>query len=301
MKKIQYKGASAYKLFVFAQVARFSSVSKAAEVLAMTQPAVTNVIRQLEQHFQTKLFELVAKQLRLTIAGSNLLHCWTELDISYRNLYAAMAADDQHNVGCLSIAMVSSAKYFMPRLMAQFKQQYPLVELQCKTMHRSRLIAAVCNYEVELGVLTDAPVNENTQSICLATNELVFIAHPQHPLAACNKVSVTQLRSENFIVREQEALISQRLFGLCASAKLQPNVVLTLDSTEAIKQAVAANCGIALVPAISIARECQYGDLVRLAVTRIQLSSQWTLLYAKPYARNHLLQSFMQYVAQHFK
>ncbi len=278
MAKINTRLISERKLYVFAEVVRQGSITNAANKLCMTQPAVSTIIKQLEDHFAIKLFNIVGKKIQLTPAAKVLYEQSFLVQQALDNLHQQIDRYKKGLVGDIRIIMVSSAKYFIPRAINTFLLDFPEVKFHCDIKRRENIISGIKNNDYEIGVLTDAPYNQHIARTHLGKNRLIFIAHPKNLLVKKKKITINDLAKQIFIAREQNAVISQYLFKLFDEHKMVPNILFEIDSTEAIKQAVISNLGIALVPEISVINEIKHGILKELATKNLLLENQWFLL-----------------------
>jgi DNA-binding transcriptional LysR family regulator len=296
MAKIQMKLAQEQKLYVFSEVVKCGSITEAANVLCMTQPAVSTIIRQLEEHFGIKLIEKNGKKIYLTPAAKMLNEEWNKLHIAIDNLHYEMNQLSNGVCGKIRIAIVSSAKYFVPQVMCNYMHQYPNVKFECDIKHRENILPSLEKGIYDLAILTN-PISYTTLSkFYLGNNKLIFIAEPNHSLFKRKKVSLQQLANENFVIREQSALITQMLFDLFQSQQLSIKILLEIDSTEAIRQAVISGLAIALVPEICVALEIKHNIVRKLPVNDINLQNSWYIVCNKNFENINLIKNFIEYL-----
>jgi LysR family transcriptional regulator, low CO2-responsive transcriptional regulator len=283
---------SSQKLYIFSQVVKFKSITAAANHLHMTQPAISNIIKQLEKHFACSLVEIVGKRLQLTPAGKTLYQEWQNIHADYELLYQHMESLKKGLSGRIHIAMVSTGKYFIPSMIANFLKQFPHVDFACDILPREKIIDALAEQKCNIGILTDAAIDDRFDTFALGDNPLVFIAHPEHPLAKQTELTFNDLCSASFIIREPTAVIGKYLLNLFQSHGAKPQCLFEIYSTEAIKQSVMQNLGIALVPNMSIVREVAHGDLCILNLKKIKLVNQWHMLVRRQRYQSQLIKNF---------
>ena len=300
MAKIDSSIVSCQKLYIFNQVALRGSITAAAEALCLTQPAVTNTVRQLESHFGMALVRRVGKKLALTPAGQQVVAHWEHFKRAYINLEYDMSRLKSGVAGKIALTMVSSAKYFVPQLMVKFLDQFPQAEFSCITRHRNFITRDILVGNVDIGLMTDPPGHTKVCSVKLGANPLVFIAHPAHPIAHALSLTPDDLARHAFITRESEALITQVLHRFFAQHCITPTLRLCLDSTEAIKQSVLSNLGVALVPKISVMRELEHGDVIKVDVKAKLLENYWYVVFRIEDKSNLLLQNFIKCLQKNF-
>ena len=255
------------RLQVFQTVARLLSFTKAAEELHMTQPAVTFQVRQLEEQYNTRLFDRTHNRISLTEAGRkvyesaiHIFELYAEMDNAVRELTG--------DVGGVLILGASStiAEYMLPVLLGDFKKEYPDVSIRLKVSNSDGIVSQVENNSIDLGVV-EAPVNNKNLVVeeC-RTDELVLIVPPGHELAKRENISPKELINYPFICREEGSgtrevmLESMSADGGGSAADL--NVVMELGSLEAIKGAVEAGMGISVISNATIIKELKLGTLV---------------------------------------
>ncbi|VAX07035.1 Transcriptional regulator, LysR family [hydrothermal vent metagenome] len=255
------------RLQVFQTVARLLSFTKAAEELHMTQPAVTFQVRQLEEQYNTRLFDRTHNRISLTEAGRkvyesaiHIFELYAEMDNAVRELTG--------DVGGVLILGASStiAEYMLPVLLGDFKKEYPDVSIRLKVSNSDGIVSQVENNTIDMGVV-EAPVNNKNLVVEVCrTDELVLIVPPDHELANRKTVSPKELVNYPFICREEGSgtrevmLESMSADGGGSAGDL--NVVMELGSLEAIKGAVEAGMGISVLSSATIVKELKLETLV---------------------------------------
>ncbi len=256
------------RLQVFQTVARLLSFTKAAEELHMTQPAVTFQVRQLEEQYNTRLFDRTHNRISLTDAGRkvyesaiHIFELYAEMDNAVRELTG--------DVGGVLILGASStiAEYMLPVLLGDFKKKYPEVSIRLKVSNSDGIVSQVENNTIDLGVV-EAPVNNKNLVVeqC-RTDELVLIVPPGHELAMRDKVSPKELIDYPFICREEgsgtrEVMLDSMSADGGSAGDL--NIVMELGSLEAIKGAVEAGMGISVLSSATVVKELKLGTLIAI-------------------------------------
>jgi len=256
------------RLQVFHTVARLLSFTKAAETLHMTQPAVTFQVRQLEEHFNTRLFDRTHNRISLTDAGR---HVFDYADRIFK-LYAEMESSVREITGevrgTLTIgASTSIAEYMLPPLLGDFKERFPEVVIHLKVSNTEGIVAMVENNAIDLGVV-EAPVsNKNLVVETCKIDRLVAIVPPAHPLAGRERVDFATLLEYPFICREEGSGTREVIADyLCRQnqCNLALKVAMELGSPEAVKGAVEASRGVSVVSRTTIQKELRLGTLVAI-------------------------------------
>jgi DNA-binding transcriptional LysR family regulator len=254
------------RLQVFQTVARLLSFTKAAEELHMTQPAVTFQVRQLEEQFNTRLFDRTHNRISLTEAGKRVHECaerifelYAEMDNSVRELTGDIS-------GVLILgASTTIAEYMLPALLGDFKAKYPDITIRLKVANTDGIVSQVENNAIDLGVV-EAPVNNKNLVVeqC-RTDHLVLIVPPAHELANEDMVPIQRVADYPFICREEGSGTREVMIESMHDAGVSPadlNIAMELGSLEAIKGAVEAGMGVSILSNATIQKELKLGTLV---------------------------------------
>jgi len=247
------------RLQVFHTVARLLSFTKAAQVLHMTQPAVTFQVRQLEEHFNTRLFDRTHNCVTLTDAGSSVLgyaerifEIYAELEAGIKDITGEMG--DTLTLG----ASTTVAEYMLPALLGRFKTEFPDISLSLKVSNTEAVVAMVENNAIDLAFV-EAPVSPKHLIVetCLM-DQLVAVMNPGHPLASLDRVTAEHLQQYPFICREEGSGTREVIIEYLLQNGGSPdclNVSLELGSPESIKGAVEAGMGISVLSKSTISKE----------------------------------------------
>ena len=264
---------------IFEAVARTLSYTRAAEELHLTQPAVFTQIKQLEDSIGLPLLERIGKHLHLTDAGRETLAACRDILGGLERL--EMRLDDLQGLkrGRLRVAMVTTAKYLVPRLLGEFCVQYPGIEASLIVTNREKLLARIANNEDDLAILGAPPEGIDVVATPIADTPLVVIARKDHALASCQRIPLARIAEEPFIVRETGSgtrLAAERFF---AEHQLTLKVRMELGSNEAIKQAIAGGLGVSVLSQHTLALDGEGGLLQPLDVAGFPLRRKWYVAY----------------------
>jgi len=257
------------RLKVFHTVARLLNFTKAADALHMTQPAVTFQIRQLEEHFNTRLFDRTHNRVSLTEAGQRvygfadrIFELYDEMENAIREL-----TGDVSGIVTLG-ASTTIAEYMLPFLLGDFKAQNPDVNIRLKVSNTEGIVSMVENNVIDLGIVEASVNNKNLQVDVCRMDKLVAIMPPAHALANLDSTTPAELVSFPFICREEGSgtreVINDYLHEHVAGEEL--NICLELGSPEAIKGAVEAGMGISIMSLSTVAKELKLGTLRAVAL-----------------------------------
>lgn len=265
---------------VFLTVTRLNSYSKAAEELALTQPAVSAQIRQLEDVVGEPVFDYLGKQLYLTPVGSALQRAGR--DVMQRLIALEMEIAELRGVmqGTLTLAIESSAQHFMPAELAAFCAEHPAVNIALEVVNHSEVLHRLRENFDDLVVMGQVPTDRALTFIPFRDNELMPVAAPAHRYMN-REITLLQLAEEVLLVREAGSGTRKAFESYC----LQQSVVFPrrqqLGSLEAIKQGVRAGLGVAVLPREMCARELANGELVALNVRGLPLRRSWCAVYPR--------------------
>lgn len=263
------------QLKVFESVARHLSFSRAAEELHLTQPAVSMQVKQLEEQAGLPLTEMIGKKVFLTEAGEEVARHARRIAQQLREAGEALDALKGVRGGRLSIGVISTAKYFAPRLLAEFRRRQPGVELHLGVYNRETVVRKLAENEIDLAIMGQPPQEFPTVAEAFADHPLVIIAAPDHPLARKKQIDPALLNEETFVIREPGSGTRATMERYFADAGVVPRHCMELISNETLKQAVMAGLGLAFISAHTVSLECEVGRLVRLPVTGTPIIRRW--------------------------
>jgi DNA-binding transcriptional LysR family regulator len=256
------------RLQVFHTVARLLSFTKAAESLHMTQPAVTFQVRQLEEYFNTRLFDRTHNRISLTAAGERVFEYAAQIFDLYAKMDNAVRDMTGEISGVLIIgASTTIAEYMLPVLLGDFKKKYPDVNVHLKVSNSDGIVSMVENNDIDLGVVEAPVMNKNLVVENCRNDRLVVVVHPGHELADRKKVHVKDLMTHAYITREEGSGTREVIEEYLVGTGMKPgdlSVSMELGSPEAIKGAVEAGMGVSIVSEVTIHKELQLGTLVSL-------------------------------------
>ena len=269
------RAATLRQLKSFSFVARHQSFAHAAEELHLTPSAVSLQIKELEQCVGMLLFQRNAKAVSLTRAGELLL-----VDV-HRALQALQHAEDAlarlrgKEAHAVSVGMVSSAKYFLPRLLADFRREHEGLELHLTVGNRDHLAEQLRRGHVDLAVMGTPPLEIEAQAEPFAPQPLGIVAAPGHPLAMARSIPVATMGMHEFVVREAGSGTRAAMERFFLDAHIQPPQGMEMTSNGAIKEAVMAHMGLAFMSLHAARPELQSGRLVVLDVVGLPMQRRW--------------------------
>ena len=267
------------QLETFLAVSEERSFSRAAMRLHRTQPAVSQVIRKLEVAVGETLFDRAARDGSLTAAGV-LLRDYAQRLLALRR-EATSALDELKSLerGHLQLAANEyTCMYLLPAIDA-FRREFPHVGVTVQRMLATRIPEELNLRTFELGVISFRPDPAQIRTIAVYNDSLAFIVSPRHPLARVQRVSIRDLGNENFIAHNVASPLRRKVIEAFQRYRTPLNMGIELPTIEAIKRFVAMGNGVALVPHITVARELETRDLVRVPVDELDVRRVLRLAY----------------------
>ena len=277
----------------FIEVARHKSVSKAAERLFVTQPAVSMQIKQLEDAFGLALIEPMGRNIRLTHAGEAFLTHAISAMGQFKDLEATMAEHVGLSKGRIDLAVVSTAKYFMPMLLVHFGKLFPGIDIQLNIDNRENVLGMMARNEADLVVMGRSPANMDCQATPFATNPLAILSAPDHALARRKQLPFSALADHGFVVREQGSGTRAAMERLFAEHQTNLKVVMEMPSNETIKQAVMAGMGLSFLSLRTVRHELAGGYIALVDIQGLPQQGHWYI--------THLSQKKLSPAAQAFR
>ncbi len=286
-----------HQLKVFRTVARHKSMTKAAEELHMTQPAVSIQIKQLQESLGISLIEVIGRQVYLTEAGRHLQNMHQRINSEIESFYGTISQLKGGLEGTLTISAASTAKYFLPYLLGEFQQRYPEVQISLKVTNRNEVLGHLKNNEYDIAILTQLPDDESIHVAPFLDNPLVICCAPDHPLKNENDIPIQQLKNEPFIYREPGSGTRMVMERYLADNNISVQPTMELGTNEAVKQAIMGGIGISLISKLSLENELKLNKISILDVQNLPIMTQWQVLHKKqknlsPVTKNFL--SFLQ-------
>jgi DNA-binding transcriptional LysR family regulator len=292
------------RLQVFHTVARLLSFTKAAEALHMTQPAVTFQVRQLEEQFNTRLFDRTHNRISLTEAGKRvyeyahrIFDLYSEMDNAIREMTGDVS-------GVLMIgASTTIAEYMLPALLGDFKKKYPDVNVQLKVSNSDGIVHMVENNVIDLGVVESPVMNKNLVVDVCRIDQLVAVVSPQHPLAENESVTLEALLEYPYICREEGSgtreVIADYMHEL-GIHESQIHLSMELGSPESIKGAVEAGMGVSIVSFATVQKELKLGTLVVLTLEP-SLDRPFSFVHQKQKFRHRAMDELLEFARGYCK
>jgi DNA-binding transcriptional LysR family regulator len=284
---------------VFAAVARNLSFTKAARELHLTQPAISQQVKLLEEEVGMPLFELIGRKVHLAPAGVELLRYTEQAMELLRQANESLSAMRGLKRGVLKLGAVSTAKYFAPSLLSTFKPAYPEVTIQFAVGNREEIIQQLAANEIDLVIMGRPPRELETVAEPFAKHPLVLIASPRHPLASKRRIKLAQLATEHFLIREEGSGTRASMERVFRERGVPIQVSMEVTSNETIKQAVMADMGISFISSHTVGLELAAGKLVVLDVVGLPIVRDWYVIHLRDKRLAPIPTAFRTFLLEH--
>jgi DNA-binding transcriptional LysR family regulator len=271
------------------------SVKAAAEILFLTQPTVSMQLKKLSEAIGMPLYEQLGRKLHFTDAGlatvktaRDILNSCEQLDMELSDLRGLKS-------GTLRLAVVTTAKYFIPHLIGPFCKRYPGVDIQFTVGNRQQIVERISQGNDDFYVFSHPPENADIQMIEFLPNNLVAIAAQDHPLADRKRVSLDEICQQDFLIRETGSGTRYAIETFFKEYDKQPNIRMTIESNEAIIHSIMEGLGISILSEHSLAFGEKYG-VRKLNVKELPIQTQWSFVWLSEKRLSPIANVFLSYV-----
>lgn len=284
------------QLAVFEAVARLSSFTKAADELHLAQPTVSAQIKKLADNLQIPLFEQIGKRIYLTPAGEKLYEGCQLLFTALTNIEESLSDLRGLEYGRLRLAVSTTGKYFVPRLLAEFVKLHPAIEISLQIHNRNTLMDRLSRNEDDLYIFSNPPNEFEIVTQPILPNPMVVFAREDHPLAHEKKIAFAQFKNEKFIMREPGSGTRMVAYEAFDQHGIEPRVQMELSTNEAIKQAIIAGLGISILSQYTLGLDNIEPRLSILNVQDFPIEKQWQFVYPVGKQTSSVSRAFMDFV-----
>jgi len=289
------------RLQVFHAVAKHLSFTKAADALFMTQPAVTFQVRQLEEHFNTRLFDRVQGRITLTPAGQLALEYAERILALSVELDTRMKERSGQVAGPLLIgASTTIAEFLLPQVLGEFKARFPAVVPRLFVANSEAVQARIAERTLDLGFIEgESHLPSLVTDVC-CDDELQVVCAPSHPLAKLQTVSPKALTEHAYVSREPGSGTREVIDSYLQKAGVAPDsmqLVMELGSPEALKGVVATGLGFAIMSRATVAKEIRLGQLAKVALSP-RLDRHLSVVYPKERFHSKLVNGFVEFAKE---
>lgn len=283
-----------FQLETFLAVVEEKGFSRAATRLHRTQSAVSQTVSKLEDELGEKLFERSSRDGAITDAGALLLEYAQELLNLRSRARTALKELRELQHGKLSIAANEFTVLYLLRALHEFRRLHPTIHIEVQRVSASDVARAVVNHNVELGMLSFQPEDDQLSSVIVYNDELACVVYPGHPLATSQRTNIRELGAEFFVAHNVISPYREKVLQTFAKHKTALHMPVELPNIEAIKQFVAMGNGVALLPRIAVEAEINRGDLVQIPVKELQMERKLRLVYRRGASLSHAARAFLK-------
>ena len=284
-----------HQLQVFLKVTKTLSITRAAEELFLTQPAVSIQLKNFQDQFEIPLTEVIKKKVYVTDFGKEIaVAAENILNEVYAINYKTLAFKGKLS-GRLKLSVVSTGKYVIPYYLSDFLKLHNEIELEMDVNNKTKVLKALKNNEVDFALVSVLPKEFDIESEVLIENKLHLVGSSVVQDVA-NKNIQSLFSSSSLISRELGSATRIAMEDYISKQKIQPKMKITLTSNEAVKQAVIAGIGVSIMPIIGLKNELDNGSLVLLKAKGLPIISSWRIIWLKEKKMSPVAKSFLEYI-----
>ena len=300
---MRIKNVTLVQLRTFLSLVRNESFTKAGQDLAVSPATVTAQIKQLEDALDATLVFRTTRSVRLTDAGAVLARQATKILHLIEAIPERLGAVENLERGEVSVGIIGTAGYVMPKVLATYQEEHPGIHLDLMMGNRNTIWDAILEGKIDIGIMGTPPEDTNIESAVIGEHQLIFVAHPKHPLSKLEReITARELIRYQLIAREVGSgtrLAMAAYFGALFHQTARTPVVL--DTNEGIKQAVLAGMGISMLSEATCEIELHHGLLKRLTVEGTPIPRQWYAIRVANMERNPAEISLLDFLAKQTK
>ncbi|WP_095198961.1 LysR substrate-binding domain-containing protein [Mesorhizobium carmichaelinearum] len=276
------------QLRAFHQVAISGGFSRAAEALFLTQPAISDQVRKLEEEYDVLLFNRNKKQVTLTHSGQKLLEITHRMFDTEQQALELLTESRALRSGTLRI--VADAAHHLLHILGSFRARYPGVQVSVRAGNTETVISSLYSYDADIGVLGEVPTGRDFEVLKLNSTPIIAFASIGHPLAGKKSLTLKQLAQESLVMRERGSKTRQKLEDLAAASKVELRPVIEAEGREAVREIVASGAGIGFVSAAEFGQDSR---LVPIAIDAPETLMDEALICLRERSGGKLVRAFL--------
>ena len=284
-----------HQLQVFLKVTKTLSITRAAEELFLTQPAVSIQLKNFQDQFEIPLTEVIKKKVYITDFGKEIaVAAENILNEVYAINYKTLAFKGKLS-GRLKLSVVSTGKYVIPYYLSDFLKTHNEIELEMDVTNKTKVIKALKNNEVDFAFVSVLPKDLDIESEILIENKLHLVGNSTVQNVT-KKNFLSLFTTSPLISREVGSATRNAMEDYLSKQNIQPKMKITLTSNEAVKQAVIAGIGVSVMPIIGLKNELDNGSLVLLKANGLPIITNWRLIWLKGKKMSPVAAAFLEYI-----
>ena len=284
-----------HQLQVFLKITQTKSITRAAEELHLTQPAVSIQLKNFQDQFEIPLTEVISRKLYVTDFGKEIaIAAENIINEVYAINYKTQAFKGQLS-GRLKLSVVSTGKYVMPYFLTEFMKNNFEVELEMDVNNKSKVLKSLKNNEVDFALVSILPTDISVESKVVLENKLFLIGNKS--VEVNPKYDLIDYASKfPLIYREQGSATRFSMENFLDKNGIIPNMKIQLTSNEAVKQSVIAGLGLSIMPLIGLKNELEKGDIKIIPIKKLPIVSNWRLIWLKGKKMSPVAKAYFDYV-----
>lgn len=277
------------QLRAFHHVATTGGFSRAAEALHLTQPAISDQVRKLEEEYEVQLFNRIRRQITLTAEGEQLLAVTRRFFDVEREAFELLAEHRALREGNLRI--IADAPHHLMHILGRFRQRYPSIRIFVKSGNTDTVIESLYSYDADIGVLGELPTSQELTVLPLSSSPIIAFAAHDHPAAAHDSLSLSDLAHFPLVFREQGSRTRGKLEQATAAAGITLVPAIEAEGREAVRELVAAGAGIGFVSAAEFGQDARLKPIPLEGATGMTMDEALVCLSTRKEGR--LLRTFL--------
>ena len=297
MSRLHARIGTFRQLEILLAVYQAGSVTEASKALFLTQPTVSMQLKKLAEAIGSPLYDQLGRKLIFTQAGMEVIHTAREVMDNMARLDMKLADMQGLKQGTLRLAVVTTAKYFIPHLLGEFLQIYPGIDVDFKVGNRQQIIDRMASGEDDFYVFSHPPKNQDIQLHEFLPNRLVAIAQEGHPLSQQRNIPLQRFLNETFLMREPGSGTRFAIENHLAQQQAEVSSRMTIESNEAIKHSVMSGLGVSILSAHTLSFGGNAG-LTTLDVEQLPIMTNWYLANLGAKELSVVASAFLEYVLQ---
>jgi DNA-binding transcriptional LysR family regulator len=286
------------QLRLFLALAETGSVSGAARAMHVTQPTASMQLREVAQAVGLPLHEVIARRVHLTEPGIELARTARAMTAEWEAFGQKVDAMKGLTRGRLKVAVVSTAKYFVPRWLGSFCERHPDIEIALEVLNRDGVVSRLRDNRDDLYIMSMPPSDLELEDRVFMANPLVLVAAADHRLARRRRLQLADLRDERFVLREKGSGTRMATDAHFRQARFRPQVRLELGSNEAVREAAAGHLGLAVLSRHALAGDPRSLGLAELPVAGFPIPSRWHVVWPRGKRPSPIAEVFRHHLAQ---
>jgi DNA-binding transcriptional LysR family regulator len=287
-----------HQLQIFLTITRTGSITKASEVLHLSQPAVSIQLKNLQEQFEIPLTEVVGRQLYITDFGKEIAAAADAILSQVESINHRTLAYRGQLAGRLKISVVSTGKYVMPYFLSGFMKLHPGVELFMDVTNKTKVIESLANNEVDFSLVSVIPDNLSAIKIDLLENVLYLVGNKNVKIERLSELKAL-FEKQPLIFRESGSGTRHAMEKFIDKHHVSVRKKMELTSNEAVKQAVIAGLGYSIMPLIGIRDELKRGSIKIIPVKGLPIKTMWSLIWMKGKNHSPAASALMKYIQDH--